>query len=358
MNITYVYSSCPSDQRFIRSRCKDIGEAIERTGWHTVRYLLLDDFVANSEAAQEACQDADLLVIHRYLYGPVLSAVQYWKARDKKVIIDFDEAFDLLAPDQPGFHFWNEEENADFRAGGTQNIHAADFSPLEQFRWGLKMVDAATVASARLADDWSNHVRTILLPDYLNLDRYLTLRQDHPNEIWIGLDGTGLSAESLWSSGVLPALEQVALENPKVRVWLAGLDVPTRIPKKQLLEVPLQTIDHWHSLLASLDIGLAPVTDPYGLRLGRWRVLEYMALKIPWIGSDSLPYRELSRYGWLIPNTIESWRYALVEMLSHIDVYRDEAVREPFLYALSQDVHENVSKVLEIYHTILSKPRA
>jgi hypothetical protein len=78
-----------------------------------------------------------------------------------------------------------------------------------------------------------------------------------------------------------------------------------------------------------------------------------MVMKIPWIGSDLPLHRDLARFGWMVQNTPAAWERALLEVVDHLEVYRSEATGESFLYALGQDVNENISKVLAAYATIL-----
>ena len=65
--------------------------------------------------------------------------------------------------------------------------------------------------------------------------------------------------------------------------------------------------EEWVQILPKLDIGLAPLDGSYDLRRGWINVLEYMALKIPWLASDQMPYRTLSQYGHLVQNSSSMW---------------------------------------------------
>jgi hypothetical protein len=49
-----------------------------------------------------------------------------------------------------------------------------DPPPIEQFKWGLAMVDAATVPSVRLVDDWSRFTTVHKVLDYINTHHYPT----------------------------------------------------------------------------------------------------------------------------------------------------------------------------------------
>ena len=232
-----------------------------------------------------------------------------------------------------------------------------DPAPLEQFKWGMHLVDAATVPSVRLAHDWEAFTKVFLVPDYINVNHYLTVKQIHEDEIRIGLSGEGLNPASLFNSGVAEALERVSHQRSNVKIIFSNVS-SSIIEKLNILpnqmEVYTRTsFDKWVQILSGLDIGVAPVDGDYDLRMGSFNVMEFMIMKIPWAASNTLPYRDLARYGWLVPNSANNWESSLIELVDHVDAYRAEAVGEPFLFALSQDVNENIFKVLDIYNSIL-----
>ena len=359
MIVTYIHSRNQVDQKCVQTRCTNLASAIRRTGWHQAHLLDLGSFVGNTARAQEICAESDLLVLHRYLYGPVIRALQSWKARDKKVIVDIDIALDQIPPGMDGYSFWMDgipmQECDDVC---IEEGEAIEPPPVEQFRMGLRLADAVSVSSTRLADDWSGYANVLHVPDYLNLDQYLTIKQDHAGEIWIGISEDGLPSSAFEETGLRPAIEAVCRKREQVRFCRVGSDlsapIKADIPPHQLIETAIPAYDAWPRILAGFDLGLAPLGDT-GLRSGWQRVLEYMVMKVPWIGSDQSPYRELSRFGWLVQNTPDAWERGLLEVVDHLDAYRAEAAGEPFLFALGQDVNENITKILAGYASVLYK---
>ena len=356
MNVTYIHSCQQADQHRVQTRCRNLAVAIGRTGWHSANLLGLEDFVNNTPTAYEACANSDLLVIHRYLYGPVIRALQSWKARDKKVVVDIDEALDRLPPETAGYRFW--QQGVPFESCGT-NSDCSVISPLpiEQLRLGLRLADGVTVASVRLADDWSEAAHVTHVPDYINLDQYLTIKQGHGKETWVGLNGEGMGAGCLTRIGLKTALEKLCAQRDAVRLMLVGFDAADtadlKISPHQKMILPASPVEQWPRLLAQFDLGIALADREHGSRGGWQRALEFMVMKIPWIGSDLPLHRDLARFGWMVKNTPAAWERALLEVVDHLDVYRSEATGESFLYALGQDVNENISKVLAAYATIL-----
>ncbi len=354
MIITYIYSNRSEDQIRAQFRCRNLAEAINRTGTHRAHLLELKAFIHNTPEALEVCAQSDLLVIFRYLYGDILAAIEYWQARDKKIMIDFDQAVQFLTPARPDYAFWLAGEPL----AADLPVTRITPPPLEQFKWGLGLVDAATVVSSRLADDWAQATSVYELPDYLNTDQYPVLGQGHGNEIWLGL-GQSLGLVELRASGLAEALPRVLRAVPQARlVWSDPETAPAAALGLDPAQVSLQTprsFDEWVSLLLQYDLGLAPSAGDYALRLGPVHLLEFMIAKIPWVASEQSAFRHLAQYGRWVQNSAQAWETALLEAIHHLAAYRKKAAREPFLFALGQDVGANLDKALKIYSTVLSQ---
>jgi hypothetical protein len=354
--ITYIYSNCVEDQIRVQLRCRNLVDAINRTGFHSANLLDINSFAQNTTEAQKVCAGSDILVIYRYLYGPILNALQYWKARDKKVIVDFDQAVNYLSADKPGYSFWLEGVPLGDHAIRHKNL--IDPIPLEQFKWGLGMVDAITVSSGRLVDDWSQFSNVYEIPDYVNMSQYPIFNQTHENEIWLGL-GNNINYDSFKNSGLLSAMEKVCKERPQVGLILCnqekGAGVKLDINPRQVKKHFPRFFEDWVNILLKLDIGLVPIHGNYDLRLGPGSPLEFMISKIPLIASEQLPFYELSQYGQRVSNTSDAWKNAILNTVDHLDVYQKKAAKEPFLFAISQDVSANIDKVFRIYASIINQ---
>ncbi len=360
MIITYIHSNHSKDALRVQLRCRNFADAINRIGWHSANILDLNSFIQNTPEAQMICEASDLLVIHRYLYGPILQAIEYWKARDKKVIVDFDQAINYLTPDIPSHSFWvgGKPLAGAIHSDKMQNQPILiEPSPLEQFNWGLSLIDAAIVSSMRLVVDWSPFANVYEIPDYLNTDQYLAFKQPH-ERICIGL-ANGARFTTLKNSGLLNALERVCLKHPQIQLVLIGMDAETKpafnLDTSQLLFHSSDVFDEWASILMKLDIGLVPIYGDYDLRLSRINLLEFMVSKIPWIASNQPSFREFSRFGRLVPNNSDAWEAAILRCIEHVDDLQQWAAGEPFLFALSQDVNENIDKVIKLYTYILNQ---
>ena len=356
MVITYIFSNRVEDRIRVQLRCRNLVDAINRTGFHSANLLDIDSFARNTPEAKKICAGSDILVIYRYLYGPILAILQYWKARDKKVIVDLDQAVNYLTEEMPGHPFWFkglplEEQSMD-------DAELIDPAPFEQFKWGLGMVDAATVASDRLADDWSLFTDVYKMPDYINIYQYPGLNQIHENEVWLGLRNDA-QYTGIKKSGLLTALTSVCRKRPQVSlVWCnpeknPGFDL--EIDPGQLKVSSPRFFDEWVTTLLNVDIGLAPVCGEYDLRMGSGGLLEFMISKIPWIASEQMPLLEMASYGQWVSNTPQAWEDAILNSVDQLDLYRKKAAKEQFLYAISQDASANIDKVLKVYSSIINR---
>ncbi len=354
MVVTYIYFNNLTDQIRIQVRCRNMADAINRTGTHRANLLDMTSFIQNTEHVQKICGESDLLIVYRYLYGPVLTAVQYWKARDKKVIVDFDQAFNYLVDSQPAYSFWFEGMPLD--GLDIENNFVIDPPPIEQFKWGLALVDGVTAPSVRLVDDWSRFTNTYKVLDYINTHHYPASNQTPGNEIWIG-PGSRVDFDCFEKSGLLAAMENVCRKCPHVKLVLSGMgekSAAINVNSEQLKIYSPRYFEDWVDVLLRLDIGLMPISRNYDLRLGSYDLLEFMISRIPWIASEEPTFHNLSQYGQWVRNTPDVWETAILKTMEQLDACKRHAAGEPFLFALNQDISVNIPRVLKVYDTIIS----
>jgi glycosyltransferase involved in cell wall biosynthesis len=333
--------------------------AINRTRRHSAKLLNINEFGSNSSLADEVCSSADIIVIYCYLIEPVLSAIQYWKARDKVVIVDFDHAYDLMPSSNPNYQYWFDGIKSSYKTGKTAYSSQIDPYPLTQFKWGISLAHAATVPSLRLVDDWRDYTDMHYLPDYIDLENYRNVKPESHDGINIGWGGNMSHLLSFQESGVVEALRRVCESRPQVRVVIAGGDQRVYdllpVPTKQKILIPWVPYTQWAQILSKFDIGIAPLYGPYDERRSWIRVLEYLVMKIPWVGSNGPTYFELGDYGWLIKNDTDSWEGVLLDIVDNLQEYKLDASRIPYLFGISQSIDENVEKILAIYQKVMNQ---
>ncbi len=357
MKIVYVYADNLQEWNCSEWRCAVPARAINRAGRHSAEMLSINDFSLTTPQAQSICSSADIIVVQRNLFGSVLSAVQHWKARDKILVADFDDAYNLMPSSNGSYRFWHD--GIVNRADGSQD--KLDPAPLTQFKWGLRLVHAATVPSKRLADDWHNYAEMYYLPNYIDLEKYQNVRRESHKGIIIGWGGSVSHLQSFMGSGVMTALQQVCRTRPQVKVMVCGNDKRVfdalPIPEEQKILQPWVPYNEWANVLAKFDIGLAPLHGTFDERRSWIKVLEYMVMKIPWVASEGPAYQDLRPYGWLVKNTSGAWERVLLDMVDHLENYKEEASQGPYFFGISQGIDENVDKIIQTYSEITRRVR-
>jgi hypothetical protein len=356
MNIVYVYYDHPQDRLSFEWQCAIPAKAINRTQRHSAHLLSLRDFINNTSQAQLLCETADVIIIHRRIIGAVLSTVQKWKAYDKKILLNLDTPVNTLTKEMPSYDFWYNGISACHNGDCIFGDEPLDPKPIEQLAWSLRLVDGVITPSERLSDDIGESIRCTYIPSFLDTDQYLKQTAAIHEGIVIGLGGDGNHFPGIKNSGVLQALGQVVQKRDQVQIVVFGGDqrIYDHLPVSSHHKYLWPTIEQadWPRYLSRLDIGLAPLSGDFDQRSGSARLLEYMVMKIPWIGSESSVYRKFSQYGWLVPNSAEAWEKVILEMVDHIQDYRVEAAAEPYLYALSNDIDENINTILMAYENM------
>ncbi len=205
--------------------------------------------------------------------------------------------------------------------------------------------------------DWSPFTSVYEIPDYLNTDQYPAFKQDHESEIWIG-PANGSRMVSMKNSGLLHALEKICRTRPDVKLVLSDVETSEElrnIHPAQIVKYRSNSFEQWADMLLKLDLGLVPIHGDYDLRLGRMNLLEFMISKTSWIASNQPAFHEYSRYGKLVLNSPNAWENVILKAMENIEALRKRVAGEPFLFALSQDLNENIDKVLKLFSHIINQ---
>ncbi len=349
MNFVYV---CPESEELKHSveiRCAAPARAINRTGRYSADLIGWRDFSINTPVAVDLLERSDYIIIHRGLWAPVLPRIQHWKARDKTIIADFTDAYQLMSKDEL-IDAYDMEINGGLQAGDSGD-NQADL--LTQLKWTLQSTHGATTPSKRLCDDWNAYTRSLVLPDYLDLERLsLIVPQEH-NLITLGWWGTIRRIQSMKESGILMAF-QAACQMRKNIKFLFAVDHPEAVgdlglPADQVEIIGWNSPGGWNRQLSRIDIGLSSMVGEKEQRCACSQLLEFMALKIPWVASQGAAVYDLQTYGWIVENTAEAWLKAMIEMVDHLDDYRAEAAIAPYLFAISKNLEENIQTLVDTY---------
>lgn len=355
MKIIYIYPEEDDIWSGVNWRCQIPARAINSNGRHSASLITRRDFISRRPEIDRICERSDVIIFYRNLWGRCLSTIQHWMARGKVVIADFDSPYQLIHPSDQDYSFWFEGQ----RGGGDKDIIIPP--PITQFKWGLQMANCISVNSKRLADDWKAFNQINVIPGFLDLDKYQEIEEQPHDEIIFGWNGNSSQFRTLMESGMIEAMRQVLLSRPQARLLICS-DFKFKL---DLLDVSDQVLFQnvskgtaWPSPLAYFDVGLAPLCSDYDQRAGIENILEYMAMKIPWVGSQSAAFHEVRNYGWTVENSIGAWQRVLLDIVDHYQDYKLESSQGPYLFSLGQSINENIQHVIGIYATIIDNSQA
>lgn len=382
MRIVYIMADSASEFNCSYHNAVVPAAATNRIEGHHADVFYIGDFVTNKDEVRIACEQADIIVLERNFFGDTLTMVQYWKVRGKTIIAIFDDAYDLIHPKNVSYNFWthgevkymekvkktiketiekdgNKEEIEKEVEVDEEKVAYMSPKPLEQFKWGMQIVKAIQVPSAHLQKDWSKYNETKYIHNYLEIDKYLgDIKPLHPHDnIVIGWCGSMSHVASFTDSGVAIALKKICKKYPQVSILMGGdkrnFDM-LEVDRKMFQ--PYVPAEQWTSLLKTLDIGLAPLAGEYDKRRSWIKVLEYLALKIPWVASNYPTYDELKPYGLMTENGSKNWEYALSEMIDNYATYQEKANTIGYEFALTQSSDNNIRNTIAWYEEIIKKP--
>jgi len=358
MNVLYVYADTPMEWNCSEWNCIIPAKAINATGKHTANTMFINEFVQNTEISQKMCNEADIIMVERNYFGDTITMMQYWKVRGKNIGAIFDDAYDIMHPQNISYNFWTHGELRFKDDKGVDQVAYMNPRPIEQFKWGLQMVKGVQVPSVNLAKDWSKYNKTYFVHNFLDMPKYMDVKPLYPHpedEIVIGWCGSMSHYASFFDSGVLQGLRKVCRKYPNVKVLISG---DQRI--FELLEVknkifqPFVPAEVWCSLLKTLDIGLCPLAGEYDKRRSWIKALEYMALKVPFIATKYPTYDEMHDFGVMTDNGYKNWEEALEEMIGNYSKYKNIANTIGYDFALEQSAYKKVEEVtLPLYERLI-----
>ncbi len=308
MKLAFIGSDTKAEHNCVQWRILDPGDALGKLQGVTVTIMHMDQYVdLNNKEVRDACGQADLIHIQRNIILPeAWRATQYWLGMGKAVMLDLDDAYQMLPHSNPAHEFWNNP------------LEGQAQTPLEQLKGMLPLLDCFTSPSQLLLEDWKPFSQRVMWwPNWAVGKRYEGLvKQPHEGCI-IGWGGSSSHWDTFWFTPVCEALRRVCELRPQVKIRICGFDrrifdmVP--VPEDRKEHIPFVAPDLWPQNVAQFDIGIAPLAEEYDQRRSWIKGLEYMLARVPWVGTEGWPYKELSQWGTLVPNTLDAWVDALIE---------------------------------------------
>jgi glycosyltransferase involved in cell wall biosynthesis len=312
---------------------------------HQIEAAILDGrlFAGIHPDSISLCMHADVIILHAAILPIAHRAIQHWRARDKIIIADLSTpiVYDL------------EIHRLQIGPVLIQSSDGELVPPLtvdgNEFIWSLKLVDGAFSNSRLIVEDWKGILDVRFIPDWIDLDRLLIHPYESHDGIILGVNLVEGGLNKLQNTGALQAIEAVAGRHPEVKLILFGEHSRNshllEMPQERKYFLPPMEKVQWGSILPSIDIGLLPRMGELDDRMGREAVLEFMALKIPWVGSESPSLFDQRGYGWLVQNQTDLWITVLEDLIANIDHYRRDSL-DAYLFSLGQGLDENFNQLI------------
>ena len=359
MEITYIYADDDWNLNCSIHNCFMPAKAINKVPGHHASLFYINDFNQNTEEVQKACMQSDLIIIERNLFGNALVFLMHYKIRNKNIAVVFDDGYQLITSDNISYTFWAKSQIVQTNEKGESQMVNVLPTPLDQFKWGISMAKGVICPSRVLCEDWNYLNRTYRTHNFLDAQRYenaTPLFPHDPEEVYVGWAGSGSHLSSFTDSGITGALTYIVKKYPQVKILMGGdkrVYDRIHVPEDRKIFSPYVPEEKYSSLIKSLDIGLAPLASVYDERRSWLKPMEFTILKVPWIGSNFLPYEELDEYGTLISNGLNNWKIGLADMIDNLEAKRELANTKAYDFALTQTWDKNVHKILNMYQEII-----
>lgn len=326
----------------------------------------------------------DVLVFQRNAIAPeVWEAMDYWRALGKAVIVDIDDHYPMIPPSNPAFNPW------------IRNVHNQNPDPITSFTEGLKHADGLMSPSKAILQDWSSIIKGYYQPNLCTRKWYemidqrplgapdvsfdydedkqlrAEIKKGTEGQIILGWGGSISHVDSWLYSGIMEALDHTFAEFPQVRLKFCGSEGRLDSYFKQWGDkiVKQGGVGHadWPVVISSFDIGLAPLdtrpldpylpgspTASYDERRSWLKGIEYLCAGVPWLGSRSLTYNDLSGKGSLVENTAQAWRDALAYTIRNLEEEKREAWHRRKWALKALTLEGQIANHLSVYERIMT----
>ena len=361
---------------------------------HTAQLYYLPTAIDwNHIAVQRELGKADVLVFQRnILFREVWDAMDYWRALGKCVVVDLDDFYQQLPPSNPAHEYWVRN-----RGGITP-------PPVEALVEGMKHADAVTSPSKVILADWAHILPGYWIPNwtrrawYERLNQKLVgapdmmlvqgvnaegtsvlnfaIRPESEGQIMIGWGGSISHVDSWIYSGVIEALDKIFAKHPQAMLKFCGHEsridyLLNRWPGRVIRQGGVAP-EFWPQVVSTFDIGVAPLDtrplDPpwregapvasYDERRSWLKGAEYLTAGVPWVGSRSETYNDLSRYGALVDNTPDAWFAALDKIIGNLAFEKGKAWDRRTWAMRNITFESNANKYGDIFGRIIAEKNA
>lgn len=356
MRVIYVFADSASEWNCSEWRCKAFSDAFNRVNVGVEAKLIhVSGFLEYLASPLQAwIGPADLIIFQRNAVSQeALDAIEYWQGMGKPVVLDLDDAYHILPWSNPAHQYWHVED--------TQSLYW-----LERALW---VSDGLIAPNPLLLQDWAHVCPGFLIPNFARREWWRPLpsreeakgRLSLAGRIVIGWGGSVSHYDAWWGSGLREAARWLARDYPKITFLIAGNDprIADSLPVPPSQKVALRGVppEDWPKIVASFDIGVAPLFGPYDQRRSWIKGMEYSLAGVPWVATDGVPYAGLRAWGRLIRNSEQEWYMALADLIDRLEEAQAEAeARKEEAETLFID--RRLGEVRRIYEEIVERKRS
>lgn len=302
---------------------------------------------------------SDLIIFQRNCLHPsIFDAIHYFQGMGKPVVIDLDDAYQILPWSNPARDFWHER---DFPTPAGEVVKGGAMQMLEE---GIRISAGLLCPNRLLLNSWGHIAKNLYyLQNYAEPRWWLGVPEDKapnrtyrwrrfpdgsptaflshkeikqlkgldPNRIIIGWGGSISHYDSFWGSGILKAATRLSNRHPELFWMICGndrrifdhLDV-SPYQKEHQPGVPPSL---WPQVCTAFDIGVAPLTGIYDQHRSWIKGIEYSLAGIPWVATEGETYGDLKDWpcGVQGPETADFWEQALEEIIKDLPRKQEEA---------------------------------
>lgn len=285
--------------------------------------------------------DVDVVVIQRPLSKWRADLVGFLQAAGVAVIVEIDDDFSCIHPDNPAFlpaepAWWPAEDAYEYtghgsltvtarrRVGGKEWVRCDVASPSskDNVARACRQADLVTCTTDALARRYAPHGRVAVLPNYVP-EAYLSVPGDR-DTVRVGWSGSVLThpgdLDEADAVGTLLArngsrFSVVGSGEGVEKAMGCGVQATGWVP-----------FDAYPTCLADLSVGVCPLRDSTFNRAKSWlKPLEMSALGVAWVASDLPEYRRLHALGaGALATNRSQWRKQVGRLIINEDARAEQ----------------------------------
>jgi glycosyltransferase involved in cell wall biosynthesis len=335
---------------------------------HEVHILNVRHWMINSEYAKSVCKKADIIHLQRVLIDETHDNIRYWRRHGKAVVVDFDDAYDLIHDDNAAAPFWLHGRVTVRLEDGYAYEKTMGNHPVSQFKKGLTACSGLITPSPILSNDWMEGAPEFVVKNYLDERLYEQApKHDNSPHILIGWGGSLSHVQSWADSGINEAIKMVLQDRDHVRLQIVGdKRVVDQLPvrKDRVVFTPYVGWWNWQHTLMRYDIGLAPLAGDYDDRRSNLKVAEYLLAGLPFVASKSPVYEEFweADSGIFVQHghdketyddRVAEWYKSTIDVIDNLCQYREKGQNNIEEYGKMYSSKRGVNAILATYKKII-----